>query len=79
MDEFARTRLEHLEAKVKHLEQTLNLVLRHLHLEVPDETVNKVRELIRQGKKSEAVQYYYREKGGSLTEAMAAIEKIARE
>lgn len=79
MDEFARTRLEHLEAKVKQLEQTLNLVLQHLNLEVPDETVSKVRELIRQGKKSEAVQYYYREKGGSLAEAMAAVERIARE
>lgn len=78
MDEFARARLEHLEDKIKRLEQTLDMVLKHLKLDVPDTTVAKVQELIRQGKKAEAVQFYHRDKGVSLTEAMAAVDKIAK-
>lgn len=78
MDEFARARLEHLEDKIKRLEQTLDMVLKHLKLDVPDATVARVQELLRQGKKAEAVQFYHRDKGVSLTEAMAAVDKIAK-
>ncbi|PWH12552.1 MAG: hypothetical protein DDG60_12645 [Anaerolineae bacterium] len=78
MDEFARGRLEHLEEKVRQLERKLDLVLQQLKIEVPDESLAKVQELLRQGKKSEAVQYYHRDKGVSLTEAVAAVEKIAK-
>jgi hypothetical protein len=53
-------------------------VLKQLKIDVPDESLAKVRELLRQGKKAEAVQYYHRDKGVSLTEAVAAVEKIAK-
>lgn len=79
MDEFARGRLEQLEDKVRQLERTLDVVLKHLKIDVPDAALARVQELIRQGKKAEAVQYYHRDKGVSLTEAMAAIEKIAKD
>lgn len=78
MDQLARSRLEQLEDKVRQLERKLDLVLRHLNIELPDESLAKVQDLLRQGKKAEAVQYYHRDKGVSLTEAMAAVEKIAK-
>lgn len=78
MDQLARSRLEQLEDKVRQLERKLDLALRHLNIELPDESLAKVQDLLRQGKKAEAVQYYHRDKGVSLTEAMAAVEKIAK-
>ncbi|MFC1463419.1 MAG: hypothetical protein ACFLMY_01090 [Candidatus Brachytrichaceae bacterium NZ_4S206] len=78
MDQLAWARLELLEDKVRRLERQLDLVLKQLKIDVPDESLAKVRELLRQGKKAEAVQYYHRDKGVSLTEAVAAVEKIAK-
>lgn len=78
MDEFARNRLEHLEDKVRLLERRLDLVLQQLKIDVPNESLAKVQELLRQGKKADAVQYYHRDKGVSLAEAIAAVEKIAK-
>lgn len=78
MDQLAWARLELLEDKVRRLERQLDLVLKQLKIDVPDESLAKVQELLQQGKKAEAVQYYHRDKGVSLTEAVAAVEKIAK-
>lgn len=79
MDQFARERLEHLEGKVRRLEQTLASVLDHLGLAGRDDSLEPVRDLLRQGKKAEAVVFYHRDKGVGLGEATAAVEEIARE
>ncbi len=79
MDQFARDRLEQLEGKVRRLDEKLGEVLEHLGLDTRDESLEPVRELLRQGKNADAVIFYHRGKGVSLTEATAAVEAIARE
>jgi hypothetical protein len=79
VDQFAQNRIEHLEGKVSRLESKINAILEHLKIQLPDEATETIKNLIRQGKKADAVVFYHREKGGTLTEANAAVEKIAKE
>lgn len=78
MDQFAQNRIAHLEDKVMRLEKRIDFLLKHLNLDYPDEVALKIKELISQGKKNDAVVFLHREKGLSLTEATAQVEKISK-
>ncbi len=79
MDQFAQARVEALEDKVIRLEKKLISLYEHLKLPFPDETTEKIKDFIRQGKKADAAIFYHREKKSTLTEANAFVEKVAKE
>jgi ribosomal protein L7/L12 len=81
-DHIDSSRIGFLGRKIEKMERKLDLLLKHLNIEIPDEPVspdmNNVKVLIDQGNIIEAIKIYRQHFGGSLAEAKTAVEALAR-
>jgi ribosomal protein L7/L12 len=64
-------------ARLALLERKLDAVLDHLGVAVPEPHVERVEELVRQGKSVEAVKSYREATGAGLLEAKQAVDRIS--
>jgi hypothetical protein len=76
------SRIGFLGRKLETMERKLDLLLKQLNIQIPDEPVspklNEVKALIDQGNLMEAMKAYRMHFGGSLAEAKTAVEALAR-
>ena len=77
-----QTRIGFLGRKLERIERKLDLLLKQLNIEIPDEPVspemNAVKALVNQGNIIEAIKVYREQFGGSLAEAKTAVEALSR-
>jgi hypothetical protein len=79
MDRHELERMNQLAARVFHLEQQLQFVYRHLGIEYKDPaSLDDIGAAISSGNMIEAIRLYREKQGGSLAEAKAAVEDLAR-
>lgn len=81
-DHIDSSRIGFLGRKLERIERKLDILLKQLNIEIPDEPVspdmNEVKILIDQGNLIEAIKEYRQHFGGSLAEAKTAVEELAR-
>jgi ribosomal protein L7/L12 len=81
-DHIDSSRIGFLGRKLERMERKLDILLKQLNIEIPDEPVspdmNHVKVLIDQGNVIEAIKVYRQQFGGSLAEAKTAVEELAR-
>ena len=81
-DHIDSSRIGFLGRKIEKMERKLDILLKQLNIEIPDEPVspdmNNVKVLIDQGNVMEAIKVYRQQFGGSLAEAKTAVEELAR-
>jgi hypothetical protein len=63
--------------RLDRLERKLDLILGHLGLEYKDELLDRVGDLVAQGRKIEAIKVYRQATGVGLKEAKDAVERLA--
>ena len=81
-DRYDSSRIGFLGRKLEAMERKMDLLLKQLNIEIPDEPVapdmHNVKVLIDQGNIIEAIKVYRQQFGGSLAEAKTAVEELAR-
>ncbi len=63
-----------LRGRADRVEQKVDAILKHLGIEWKDQVSERVKELVRAGKKIEAIKMYREETGAGLKEAKDAVE-----
>jgi hypothetical protein len=63
-----------LRGRADRVEQKVDAILKHLGIEWKDQVSERVKELVRTGKKIEAIKMYREETGAGLKEAKDAVE-----
>ncbi|MFV0129305.1 hypothetical protein ACLGI4_16615 [Streptomyces sp. HMX112] len=70
------TRLKGTHRRIARLEHKIDLILDHLGIQDTDPALAQVAELVRQGKKIEAIKRYRTLTGADLIEAKAAVDRL---
>ena len=77
-----QNRIAFLGRKLEKMERQLDILLKQLNIEIPDEPVspamNNVKVLVDQGNMIDAIKIYREQFGGSLAEAKTAVEALTR-
>ncbi|MEU8647101.1 ribosomal protein L7/L12 [Streptomyces sp. NPDC048674] len=69
-------RLGRTQRKIEHVERQLDLILGHLGIQEEQPSLPRVTELLRDGKKIEAIKAYREATGAGLLEAKQAVERM---
>lgn len=81
-DRIDSSRIGFLGRKLEAMERKMDILLKQLNIEIPDEPVShdmsEVKVLIDKGNVIEAIKVYRQHFGGSLAEAKTAVEELAR-
>jgi ribosomal protein L7/L12 len=68
--------IQELKQRIEKLENQMAFIFKNLQITYPDEVNPKILELLRQGKKIEAITLYRRETGVDLSRAKAFVEEL---
>ncbi|EXU64883.1 hypothetical protein Z951_28340 [Streptomyces sp. PRh5] len=70
------SRIQKIQRRADRIERKLDLILRHLDIQVAEPGLERVMDLVRQGKKIEAIKVYRELTDAGLKEAKDAVERM---